>query len=49
MAIAGIVCGGIGALFGLIGIIVGAASGSVFDSIGDVNSLDDITDFLESL
>lgn len=49
MAIAGIVCGGIGALFGLIGLIIGAASGSVFDSIGDVNSLDDITDFLESL
>lgn len=46
MAIAGIVCGGLGALVALIGVIVAAASGNLVEGLGD---LDQISDFLDSL
>jgi len=52
MAIAGIVCGGIGALSGLVGVIAGASTSSLMNNIGDIdsiNGLDDISDFLDSL
>ena len=49
MAIAGIVCGGIGALVAVITVIIAAASGSLFDGIGNINNIDDISDFLDSL
>lgn len=43
MAIAGIVCGGIGALVALTGVIVAAATGSIADSL-NVDELYDIID-----
>lgn len=56
MAIAGIVCGGIGAAIIVLGLIISAATGSFgldslsgLDGLDDINGLDDLTDFLESL
>ena len=49
MAIAGIVCGGIGACFTLIGIIIGLASGSIMPDLNDITDLDNLGDFLDSL
>lgn len=45
MAIAGIVCGGIGALVALTGVIVAAATGSITDAM----NVDEIYDIIDSL
>lgn len=50
MAIAGIVCGGIGALMTVVGMIIGGITGSLTDNLGDLGDFgDSLGDLLESL
>lgn len=50
MAIAGIVCGGIGALMTVVGMIVGGLTGGLADNLGDLGDFgDSLGDLLENL
>lgn len=49
MAIAGIVCGGIGALVAVIAVIIAAATGGVADALNNIGDMDQISDFIDSL